>query len=142
MEEVAAVPTEDQVRFASPVVVKRTKTSYGKAGILILTDSKLVFAASEPAYNWEIARTSITDLKKPWYGMGSYMTFKVNGDYYALAFGKRGPNVPASVGNLALRYGGSIGLQTAAVADAMAVAQLRDAAKIGGAWWQRLNARA
>ena len=140
MEQVAANPSEESVLFASPVVVKRSKMSYGKPGVLALTASRLLFLASEPAYAWDVQRSSIAKLKKPWYGMGSYVTFKVDGEYYALAFGQRGPNVSANVGNLAIRYGGTMGLAAGGLAEVAAAGQLIAAARIGGEWWRRLNA--
>jgi hypothetical protein len=135
----ATVASESKVIYASSATVKRKKMSYGKTGILALTTNTLVFYASDPSLSWEIPTASIGHLKKPWYGMGSYLTFDVNGAYYALAFGRRGPSVPASAGGLAMRAGGVAGVGAGLFADAVAVSQLRAAAGVGGQWWTQLR---
>jgi hypothetical protein len=142
----AAAPA-DQVRFASPATVKRVKRlygkgAYGKQGILALTDRSLIFMTAS-AIEWEVARASIAHLKKPWYGMGSYITFDVDGSFYALAFGQRsGTSSLVSTSDLAIRYGGAIGAQAGAIGDALAVAKLRGAAQLGAQWFTLLRASA
>jgi len=100
MDQVAPLPFEipstTDVKFASPVTVKRRKMSYGKAGVMMLTDDRLTFVTGHPQTSWQIGRTDVADLKRPWYGMGSYLTFDVKGAYYALAFGNEGWTLPRS----------------------------------------------
>jgi hypothetical protein len=85
-----STPSANDVRFASAAIVKRRKASYGKNGLLLLTDSNLTFLTVDAALRWQVARSDVAHLKKPWYGMGSYLTFNVKGAYYALVFGRGG----------------------------------------------------
>jgi hypothetical protein len=131
---------EEPVRFASPVTVKRTKKSYGVRGILALTDSDLIFLTAEPkkSSNWVLPRTAIAKVRKPWYGMGSYLTFEGAGAYYALAFGQRGPNTLVNLSDLSITAGG-IGVPAGILGDAVAVSKLRQSAKLGNEWNQQLR---
>ena len=139
--EASEAAAEDPVRFASPVTVKRTKKSYGVRGILALTDSNLIFLTAEPkkSGNWVLPRSSIAKVRKPWYGMGSYLTFEGNGAYYALAFGReKGTTAIVSASDLSIRAGGA-GLPLGIIGDAMAVSRMRQSAKLGNEWNTRLR---
>jgi hypothetical protein len=125
-----ATPSAKDVRFASAAIVKRRKTSYGKNGILLLTDGNLTFVTADPALRWEVARSDIAHLKKPWYGMGSYLTFSVKGAYYALAFGRGGPGPGFA--------GAGLGL----AGDVLAISALAKGAGLGSRWFSLLNQRA
>jgi len=116
----AAQPT-----FSSPAVVKRRSLSYGTRGILALTGNRLAFTAGDPAKSWEIAVSDIANLKKPWYGMGSYMTFRVNGQHYALAFGARGSTLAT--------------IPDDAAGDAIKVEAMAEGASIGRHWFSLLS---
>jgi hypothetical protein len=131
---------KEPVRFASPVTVKRTKKSYGVRGILALTDSSLIFLTAQPkkSSNWVLPRTSIAKVRKPWYGMGSYLTFEGAGAYYALAFGRNGTTTLVSASDLSVMAGG-VGIPLGIIGDAMAVSRMRQSAKLGNEWNTRLR---
>jgi hypothetical protein len=123
-----AVPEAGEVTFASEAIVKRTKKSYGKNGLLMMTRDSLVFLTSEAANSWSIPLPEITKVKKPWYGMGSYLTIDVNGAYYAFAFGQRpGRSVAGSLAGFGL------------AGDAIAASALHKGAKLGSEWFSRLQ---
>ncbi|HUB76823.1 MAG TPA: hypothetical protein VL977_07190, partial [Solirubrobacteraceae bacterium] len=111
-------PAQDTVLFASPAVVKRRRTSYGKPGILAATPAKLVFVAHESGASWQLDRAAIVRLRKPWYGLGSYITFQAHGEYYALALGRRGPSPALGSADVARALGGMLALPATAIADA------------------------
>jgi hypothetical protein len=125
-----AAPSAKDVRFASAAIVKRRKTSYGKNGILLLTDDNLTFVTADPALRWQVARSDIAHLKKPWYGMGSYLTFTVKGAYYALAFGRGGPGP------------GIAGAGPGVVGDIVAISALAKGAGLGARWFSFLSQKA
>jgi hypothetical protein len=133
---------EEAVRLASVVIVKRTKSvspfaqgAYGTNGVIALTDTRLIFM-QRGAVAWEIQRSEIANVKKPWYGMGTYVTFEVKGAFYGLAFNQRSTDALASAASLAVDAG-ALGLGM--VADAMAVARLRGATKAGKQWFEMLR---
>ena len=133
---------EEAVRLASVVTLKRTssvspfaKGAYGTNGIIALTDTRLIFM-QRGAIAWELKRSEIANVKKPWYGMGTYVTFDVNGSFYGLAFNQRSTDALASAGGLAVSAG-AVG--AGVVADAMAVARLRGATKAGKQWFEMLR---
>jgi oligopeptide/dipeptide ABC transporter ATP-binding protein len=139
-------PDVAEVRLASPATVRRSRRFYGKGaygtrGVLALSDDKLSFTASG-SIQWEIERTAITALRRPWYGMGSYITFEVNGEPYALAFGaRRGIAELGSASDLAAEYGGGAGAAGGLIGDVIAVALSRRAARLGRQWFGLLSDR-
>ena len=137
-----AVTDQGEVKFASFVKVSRKRFGeYGTPGVLALTADKLIFMTSKPSKRWEIARSSVTGVKRPWWGMGSLVTFNASAAYYALAFGKGGPVALTSASDVAVRFGGAMGVQASIVGDALAVAQMRATAKVGREWFELLSAR-
>lgn len=133
----------EKVKLASWVAVKRTKRFvgegvYGKRGILALTRTKLVFMASGRTL-WEIETSSIANVTRPWWGMGSYVTFDVNGSFYGLMFGARGLPSLVSGSDLAVRFGGTIGAGAGILGDAVAVAGMRRTAKLTQQWFDLLS---
>lgn len=138
-----AVADQDEVKFASFVKVSRKRFGeYGTPGVLALTAAdKLIFMTSKPSKRWEIARSSVASVKRPWWGMGSLVTFSASGAYYALAFSRGGPVALTSASDVTIRFGGAIGTQAGIVADALAVAQMRATAKVGRQWFELLSAR-
>ena len=60
--------------------------SYGDGGILMLTSDRLLFVTEEAKKCWSLPLSEITDVERPSYGLGTYVTFKGRGEYYALAF--------------------------------------------------------
>jgi hypothetical protein len=136
------LPSSDEVRFSSAAIVKRRKLSYGKKGILLLAGDRLIFITDDPTTTWEIAVPDIAHLKSPWYGMGSYLTFDVNGAYYAFAFGQRGAIVSLESGSsLAARFGGIAGAGLGLAGDAVAVSKMVKGAALGGEWLSWLGAK-
>ncbi len=135
------VPTRAEVRFASPAIVKRRKMSYGKPGVLMLTAGRLTFVTVDPTTSWQVAVGDVTRLRRPWYGMGSYLTCEISGTYCAFAFGRRGPDLGAltSASGLAIRYGGAVGAGAGLAGDAIALSSIADGARLGGAWFDRLR---
>jgi hypothetical protein len=135
------LPPAGEVTFASAAIVKRRRLSYGKNGILELAGTRLLFVTGNPSTSWELALTDIEHLKKPWYGLGSYLTFDVAGSYYALAFGRRGPDLASITGasDLAIRYGGTAGTVAGLSGDAVAMAELAAGAALGNAWFAHLG---
>lgn len=126
---------DEAVRFASAVTVKRTKSvspfakgAYGEGGVLALTDTSLIFIRGG-AIDWRISRDQLANVKKPWYGIGSYVTFDVDGAFYGLAFGRGMVTAPASAGAAAI------------VVDALVAARLHGAVKLGGRWFELLRGR-
>jgi hypothetical protein len=72
------LPAPEEVSRASEAVVKTRKLSYGKKGILVLARNRLLFGTGDPSTSWELPASHITNVTRPWYGMGSYVTFKVD----------------------------------------------------------------
>jgi len=135
------VPAASDVRYASEAIVKRTKSSYGKNGLLLLTADRLVFLTGEAATSWSLPLSAIAHLKKPWYGMGSYLTFDVNGAYYAFAFGRKGGQLASisSGSGLAIRHGGAVGVGAGLAGDAVAISMLSKGAALGKQWYSLLQ---
>jgi hypothetical protein len=135
------LPSPDEVRFASGAIVKRRKRSYGKNGILLLADGRLVFVTNDAGSCWEIALSDIDRLRKPWYGMGSYLTFEVKGEYYALAFGRGGIDAAtvASASSLAAQWGGTVGAGASFAGDAVVLSKLASSANLGKQWFSQLD---
>jgi hypothetical protein len=135
------VPAASEVRYASEAIVKRTKSSYGKNGLLLLTADRLVFLTGEAATSWSLPLSAIAHLKKPWYGMGSYLTFDVNGAYYACAFGRKSGQLASisSSSGLAIRYGGAAGVAAGVAGDAVAISVISKGAAIGKQWYSLLH---
>jgi hypothetical protein len=74
--------------------------------------------------------------------MGSYITFEVNGEPYALAFGaRRGIAELGSASDLAAEYGGGAGAAGGLIGDVIAVALSRRAARLGRQWFGLLSDR-
>jgi hypothetical protein len=122
------VPEAGEVTFASDAIVKRTKKSYGTNGLLLLTRDNLVFLTTEVANSWSIPLPEITKVRKPWYGMGSYLTIDVKGAYYAFAFGQR----PArSVAGSLAGFG--------VAGNAIVASAMYKGAKLGSEWCSRLQ---
>ncbi len=129
------LPGERELKLASPATVKRRKTSYGDAGILMLTTDRLVFVTDKLEKCWSLQRSEIARIKRPWYGMGTYVTFTGRGEYYALAFAEdavdtsRISSIPDALGDSAA----TAGLQAVAVAKGFR------AASTGGEWYAALT---
>jgi oligopeptide/dipeptide ABC transporter ATP-binding protein len=140
-----APPDPGDVVFASPAIVKRVKWSYGKSGFLMLTPDRLTFVTGNPETSWQVALSEITRLKRPWYGLGSYVTCEVAGAYYAFAFGKRRralvPSV-SSASDLAIRFGGGLVRAAGFAGNIWAIGYIRRAARVGGEWFTRLGGKA
>ncbi|HEX4034795.1 MAG TPA: hypothetical protein VHX66_10155 [Solirubrobacteraceae bacterium] len=133
---------EEAVRMSSVVTLKRTssvlpwaKGAYGKRGIVALTDTRLFFF-SQGSSGWEFKRSDITNVKKPWYGMGTYVSFEVRGAYYGLSFDNRSAVTAGAIGSVAFDAG-AVGM--AVLSDAVAVARLRRAAHSGAEWFAALG---
>jgi oligopeptide/dipeptide ABC transporter ATP-binding protein len=141
--EVTATP-RSEVTFASWATVRRNrgavgKGAYGSRGILALSDATVTFIVSG-TIRWEIERAKINAVKRPWYGLGSYLTLEAGGDRYALAFGdRRGTVEIASLSDLAVTAGGAAA-PGGLVGDALAVTRLRKAARLGRQWFDLLRA--
>ena len=144
LHDTPAVASASEIGFASWSTVRRNARPYGKGaygvqGLLALSRAKLLFAAAG-GVEWELERTSITAVKRPWYGMGSYVTFTAGVDHYALAFGRRrGAIELASMSDLAARYGAAAGAAGGLVGDAAAVALMREGARLGRRWFDLLS---
>jgi peptide/nickel transport system ATP-binding protein len=144
LEQEHAVAPGEEVTFASWATVRRNrrvfgKGAYGTRGVLALSDEKLVFTASG-SIQWEIERTAITAVTRPWYGIGSYITFEVNGDHYALAFGaRRGMVALGSASDLAAEYGGTAGAGGGLIGIVIGVALIRRASRLGRQWFDLLS---
>jgi oligopeptide/dipeptide ABC transporter ATP-binding protein len=144
LEQEHAVAPGEEVTFASWATVRRNrrvfgKGAYGTRGVLALSDEKLVFTASG-SIQWEIERTAITAVTRPWYGIGSYITFEVNGDHYALAFGaRRGMVALGSASDLAAEYGGTAGAGEGLIGAVIGVALIRRASRLGRQWFDLLS---
>jgi hypothetical protein len=124
------VPETGEITFASDAIVKRTKKSYGTNGLLLLTGNSLVFLTSEVTKSWSIPLSEITDVRKPWYGMSSYLTIDVNGAYYAFAFGQRpGRSVSGSLAGFGV------------AGDTIAASAMYKGGKLGSEWFSRLQRR-
>jgi hypothetical protein len=139
---------DEPIRFASVVTVKRTKSvspfadgAYGTTGILALSDANLIFVR-RGAVDWRIPRDAITSVKKPWYGIGTYVTFEVDGAFYGLAFNQRSTDNLASVGQLGVASGGVAGVGVGIAADALAASRLHGSVKLGSRWFELLRSRA
>jgi hypothetical protein len=139
---------DEPIRFASVVTVKRTKSvspfakgAYGDKGILALSDATLIFIR-RGAVDWRIPRGAITSVKKPWYGIGTYVTFEVDGAFYGLAFNQRSTDNLASAGQLGFAAGGVAGVGTGIAADALAAARLHGSVKLGAKWFALLKSAA
>jgi hypothetical protein len=134
-------PAASEVTFASPAIVKRRKMSYGKPGVLMLSADRLTFVTADAATSWQVPVAGISRLKKPWYGMGSYVTCTVAGAYYAFAFGRRGPSLAGitSASGLAVRFGGAAGVGAGIAGDAIAVSAIVSGAHLGGQWFGLLR---
>ncbi len=135
--------SQDAVRLASWVTVKRTKRFigegvYGKRGILALTDTTLVFLASGRTA-WEIERANIANVKRPWWAMGGYVTFEVSGAFYGVSFGGRGLPSLVSGSDLAVRFGGVAGAGAGILGDAVAVVAMRRTANTSREWFDLLS---
>jgi hypothetical protein len=132
---------DEPIRFAAVVTVKRTKSvspfANGTTGILALSDTSLILVR-RGAVDWRIPRDAITSVKKPWYGIGTYVTFEVDGAFYGLAFNQRSTDNLASVGQLGLAAGGVPGI----AADALAAARLHGSVKLGSGWFELLGSSA
>jgi hypothetical protein len=137
------LPPSGQVRFASGAIVKRKKMSYGKPGVLMLSADRLTFVTATASTSWDIPLDRISRLKKPWYGMSSYLTCEADGAYCAFAFGRRGMNLAGitSASGLAIRFGGAAGVGLGVAGDAVAVSAIVDGARLGGEWFRLLGAR-
>jgi hypothetical protein len=134
---------DQSAKLASWVTVKRTKRmfgqgAYGMRGIIVLTDTKLVFLAGGQT-EWEIDRANIANVKRPRWALGSYLTFEVNGAFYGVAFGGRGLPSTVSSSDLAIRYGGSVGAGAGILGDAVAVAAMVSTAKRCRQWFDLLS---
>jgi hypothetical protein len=140
---VDASQAEEAVRLASWVTLKRTKSvmgsgAYGTRGIVVLTDTKLIFLAAGRTA-WEIERAKIANVKRPRWAVGSYVTFDVGGSFYGLAFGGRGMPSLVSASDLAIRFGGTLGVATGVFGDAVAVAAMRKTSKVTKQWFEQLS---
>jgi oligopeptide/dipeptide ABC transporter ATP-binding protein len=141
--EPEVIRVSEETVLASPSTVKRTRRVYGKGaygthGILSLTASKLAFTVAGRT-EWEIDRAAVTRVRRPWYGMGSYLTLEANGDFYALAFGRRrSASALASAGGLAARDGAA-GAGAGLAAEVLAVWRVRRAAQLGRRWRDLLS---
>jgi oligopeptide/dipeptide ABC transporter ATP-binding protein len=139
-------PDNVELRFASRATVRRTRRLYGKGaygtrGVLALSDDKLYFTASG-SVQWEIERTAITAVRRPWYGLGSYITFEANGEPYAAAFGaRRGIVELGSASDLAAEYGGGAGAAGGPIGAVIGVFLIRRAARLGWQWFDLLTSR-
>jgi hypothetical protein len=138
-----AEPAEETVRLASWITLKRTKRLYGQGasgtrGILALTDTKLVFLSGGRT-QWELDRVNITNLRRPRWAVGSYLTFEVNDAFYGLAFGGRGLPSLVSGSDLAIRFGGTAGAGAGVLGDAVAVARMLSTAKLSQQWFDLLS---
>jgi oligopeptide/dipeptide ABC transporter ATP-binding protein len=135
---------ETAVTLASWATVRRNarvygKGAYGKQGVLALSDATLTFTVAG-SVEWEIDRSAITAVRRPWYGMGSYVTLDAGGDHYALAFGRRrGVVALASASELAARTAGPAGVAAGVAGDAVAVVGIRRAARLGREWFELLR---
>jgi hypothetical protein len=140
--------SDEPVRFASGVTVKRTKSvspfakgAYGTTGILALSDASLIFIR-RGAVDWRIPRDAITSVRKPWYTIGTYVTFEMDEAFYGLAFNQRSTDNLAAVGGLGFAAGGVAGAGVGIAADALAAARLHGSVKVGSRWFELLGGRA
>jgi hypothetical protein len=135
------LPSPEEVTRASEAVVKTRKLSYGKKGILVLAGNRLLFGTGDPKTSWELAASAITDVKRPWYGMGSYLTFKANGKAYAIAFRDANDiNALVSGSYLSARFGGTAGAGLGMAGDAVVVAKMVQGATLAADWASVLGA--
>jgi hypothetical protein len=101
------LPAEREIRLASPTTVKRTKMSYGDGGILMLTSDRLLFVTKEAKKCWSLPLSEITDVERPSYGLGTYVTFKRRGEYYALAFAEDAVDASADTTQVTSPFAGT-----------------------------------
>jgi hypothetical protein len=129
------LPAEREIRLASPTTVKRTKMSYGDGGILMLTSDRLLFVTQEAKKCWSLPLSEITDVARPSYGLGTYVTFEGRGEYYALAFAEDAVDA-ARLSSISDAFGPS---SAGTTLKALSVAGVFSAASSGGEWYGILS---
>ena len=108
--------------------------SYGDGGILMLTNNRLLFVTEEATKCWSLPLSEITDVERPSYGLGTYVTFKGRGEYYALAFAEDAVDA-ARLSSISDAFGPS---SAGTTLKALSVAGVFSAASTGGEWYGML----
>ena len=120
----------------------------------MLARDRLLFATGDPATSWEARASEVANVKRPWYGIGTYVRFTVNGKGYGIAFRDAADIAPQLTGSyLAESFEGVAGaawaghaLRTATVVQARQLAAdvlgMPEAAAKAEAEWQAQQTRA